>query len=99
MHFSFHPEAKTEFLFSIEYYEECRRGLGLDFAKEVYAAIDRISSFPKAWPSISFHTRRCLTNRFPYGIIYRVEGKEIIILAVMELHRMPGYWRKRLKDS
>jgi hypothetical protein len=94
---SFHPEARNEFLASIDYYEKCKPGLGLEFAEEVYFAIDRIRSFPQAWPSISLHARRCLINRFPFGVLYRIDKKEILILAVMELHRRPGYWKKRNK--
>jgi hypothetical protein len=94
---SFHPEARKEFLASIDYYEKCKRGLGLEFAEEVHSAIDRICSFPKAWPSISLNARRCIINRFPFGVLYRIDKEEVLILAVMELHRKPGYWKKRHK--
>jgi toxin ParE1/3/4 len=97
MNSHFHPEARKEFLASIDYYEKCKPGLGLEFAQEVYSAIDRIGGFPEAWPSISLHARRCLINRFPFGVLYRFDQREIIILAIMELHRKPGYWKKRNK--
>jgi len=64
MKYSFHPE--EEFLDAIDYYEE--KGLGLDFAFEVYATIERIKSFPKAWQIIEGNVRRILVNRFPYGV-------------------------------
>ena len=95
MRYSFHPEAKSEFNSAIEYYENCRSGLGLDFAEETYSTIQRILRFPSAWTSLSLHTRRCLINRFPFGVIYSIDGDEIIILAVMQLNRKPGYWRTR----
>ena len=31
MKFSFHPDAEKEFFDAIDYYEECRANLGLDF--------------------------------------------------------------------
>ena len=37
MKFSFHPSAQSELNDSIDYYEECKPGLGSEFAKEVYA--------------------------------------------------------------
>jgi hypothetical protein len=40
--------------------------------------------------------RRCLVNRFPYGVLYSIESTEIFILAVMHLRRDPDYWKKRL---
>ncbi len=48
MTFSFHPEAETEFLESIEYYEERERGLGYDFSIEVFATIQNIVTYPVA---------------------------------------------------
>jgi hypothetical protein len=47
--FSFHPEAEVEFNEAIDYYEDKEQGLGYDFAIEVYATIQRIIAFPKAW--------------------------------------------------
>ena len=42
-------------------------------------------------------TRRCLTNRFPFGIIYTIIEQDIIIVAVMHLNKQPDYWKKRTK--
>jgi hypothetical protein len=50
MKFSFHPEAEAEFNDAIDYYEDRERGLGYDFAVEVYATVQRIMAFPKIWP-------------------------------------------------
>jgi hypothetical protein len=68
--YSFHPDAEKEINEAIDYYNECQDGLGLEFEKEVYSIIQNILSFPQAWTPFSANTRRCLTNRFPYGIIY-----------------------------
>lgn len=95
MTYSFHPDAEIEFNISIDYYEECERNLGLEFANEVYKTIQRILKYPKAWQSLDNDIRRCLTNRFPFGIIYYQRNEEIIILAVMQLNREPNYWRGR----
>ena len=48
MKFYFHEYAEAEFNRVVEYYEDCRFGLGIEFAQEVYAAIDRIVQFPEA---------------------------------------------------
>jgi hypothetical protein len=67
MSYSFHPAAEDEFLDAIEYYENREEGLGLDFAIEVYATIDRATRHPSAWPVLDGEVRRCQTKRFPYG--------------------------------
>lgn len=68
MRFQFHPAADEELELAVEYYERCQSGLGLEFAKEVYATIARIIDYPEVWSPMSKSTRRCLTNRFPYGV-------------------------------
>ncbi len=95
MTFSFHPEAEKEFLFAIDYYEDCRTGLGYDFSIEVYETITRIISFPEAWTPLEADIHRSLVNRFPYGIIFTIDKNRILILAVMNLYREPDYWKQR----
>jgi plasmid stabilization system protein ParE len=95
MRFYFHEDADKEFERAVEYYEECRAGLGLEFAQEIYAAIDRAVQFPKAWSQMSENTRRCLVNRFPFGVIYRIRPGYIEVVAVADLRRHPDYWRDR----
>lgn len=53
MNFVFHPEAEAELNYSIDYYEDLEKGLGYDFAIEVYATIERCINWPKAWPVLS----------------------------------------------
>jgi len=95
MTYSFHPDAEAELNASVDYYEECQTNLGLEFAHEVYKTIQRVISFPDAWQKLNEDIRRCLTNRFPFGIIYYQKDDEIIILAVMQLQRKPNYWKTR----
>jgi|SRR4051812_15185571 hypothetical protein len=96
MNFTFHPEARVEFIEAIAYYESCREGLGLRFSREVHATINRITLRPTAWPQISDNTRRCLTRRFPFGLIYEVRQTDILIIAISHLNREPEYWEKRV---
>lgn len=91
----FHPEAELEFFESIEYYDAAERGLGQDFSQEVLATIKNITDYPLAWPILIDGSRRCLTNRFPFGVIYDIEDDHLYVLAVMHLRREPGYWKNR----
>ena len=95
MNYYFHEDAESEFIRAIEYYEDCETGLGLRFSEEVYAAIKRACDFPFVWEKIDSKTHRCLTDKFPYGVLYRIRDDHIRIMAIMNLHRMPGYWVKR----
>jgi hypothetical protein len=95
MRYSFHPHAVAELNEAIDYYEELQSGLGLEFAKEIFSSIHRIIEYPTAWSTLSKNTRRCLANRFPYGIIYQILDSEVLIIAVMQLNRKPSYWKNR----
>jgi len=95
MKFAFHPEAEEEFNEAIEYYEEIEPGIGYDFALEVYSTIQRSVEFPKAWAIIEGEIRRSLVSRFPYGVLYSEEQEGIHVVAVMNLHRHPDYWKHR----
>ena len=95
MNIVFHPEAKEEFLASVEYYEQCSAGLGEDFAREVYVAIRSAEAYPGSWPILGHGIRRCLVHRFPYAILYDATSFDLFILAVMNLHRHPDYWKHR----
>jgi len=37
--YSFHPAAEKELNDAVDYYNDCQRGLGLEFAKEIYRTI------------------------------------------------------------
>ncbi|RPI73192.1 MAG: type II toxin-antitoxin system RelE/ParE family toxin [Desulfobacteraceae bacterium] len=97
MKYGFHPEAESEFLDAIDYYEDCEKGLGHDFSIEVYSAIEKILAFPNAWTILEDEIRRCLIRRFPYGLIYVIDKDRILFLAVMHLHRDPEYWKNRVE--
>ena len=96
MTFDFHPEADEEFVESVEYYEDCEPGLGIDLSREVYATIKNVVDYPTMWPEIEADVRRCLVHRFPYGVLFSMEPHGIFILAVMHLHRDPDYWKHRV---
>jgi plasmid stabilization system protein ParE len=96
MSHSIHPEAEAEFEAAAEFYNDREEGLGDDLYYEVFATIDLILEFPNSWPLYSHRTRRCLCNRFPYSVIYRVSEGEVTIYAVAHQSRKPGYWKDRL---
>lgn len=89
--------AEQELAETIDYYNAECSGLGYEFAVEVKDSLKRIRAFPDAWPRFSLCTRRCLVNRFPYGILYQQDNDKIIVYAIMHLKRNPEKWAKRLR--
>jgi toxin ParE1/3/4 len=90
-------EAELEFQEIVEYYESKSSGLGIDFADEMRETIQIIQQSPERQPLQQDKTRRLLTHRFPYQIIYTVFKNEIWVIAFANQRRKPGYWKKRFK--
>ncbi len=87
--------ARNELDDAFDYYEHEQTGLGHRFVDEIVQSLKRISEYPESYQSISLYARRCLVNRFPYGIIYQIKETEILIVAIAHLHRKPDYWVSR----
>lgn len=96
MSFSFHPDAEKELNTAIDYYEALEVGLGYDFALEIHSTLKRTVAFPRAWAVLDGDVRRSLVRRFPFGVLYSMEEEEIFVVAIMNLHRSPGYWKHRV---
>jgi plasmid stabilization system protein ParE len=97
MRVEIHPIAAVELQDTIAWYGVHSFDASESFEREFNAAVSRIIDFPTAFSRSSSHTRRCQLHRFPYGIVYRIRGEVITIIAVTHLHRRPGYWKDRLK--
>ena len=88
-------EAELEVLEAVSFYKERAGDLAADFYAEFKRAREEIAAFPEFWGPVGGCYRRKLLGRYPYGIIYRVEGDEILIVALAHTSRRPGYWRGR----
>lgn len=87
--------AQRELEDALDYYNKECPGLGYEFADEVYRTIDRIIDAPDAWHPLSNRTRRCLTHRFPFAVIYQAGETCLLVVAIMHLHRHPDSWKGR----
>jgi plasmid stabilization system protein ParE len=90
--------ARREAEEATDHYENEREGLGSEFIDSLEEALKRVELFPSAWSKLDDNCRRCRLKRFPYGAVFRVHEDTIYVLAVMHLHRKPGYWRERLQE-
>jgi toxin ParE2 len=91
--------AEIELDQAVRWYEAQAPGLGDAFLIEVLATLDRVVRYPEAWQALDDSIRRCRLTRFPYGVIYAMEGGDVLVLAVAHSHRQPDYWRDRLQHK
>ena len=96
-----HPEAQAELDAAIVWYEQERKGLGLDLLEEVDRAIGKAMRQPDVWRSYATlaNLHRLNVRRFPYCVIYRRQHAMVTVVAVAHQRRKPGYWRSRLGNS
>ena len=91
----FHRAAERELAAAMEAGEDRGTGLGDDLLNEVERVVALLCEFPDIGERLDDKRRRFPIRRFPFGIIFRVEGDTLRILAVAHRRQRPGYWRKR----
>jgi plasmid stabilization system protein ParE len=91
----FHSDAESEMIEAAAYYEAQQSDLGRRFLASVQDAVNRIVLNPRLYPAVELDVRRCLTKTFPFGVLFREYPDQVVIMAVMHLHREPDYWKNR----
>jgi toxin ParE1/3/4 len=96
--FRFHPEARLEVRAAAAWYRERSREAARGFVAVIDEGIQAVREHPGAWPTWRGRedVRRRSVRRFPYSIIYAVEGDAVVILAIAHHRRRPGYWLPRV---
>jgi len=92
-----HHAAETEYLDAIRYYAGINLELGGKFYDEMERLITDVRRDPELFRVYDPPARRHFSRRFPYAILYIPEPERILIVAVMDMRRKPGYWKKRLE--
>jgi plasmid stabilization system protein ParE len=91
----FLPQARSELLDAVEYYETELPGLGHRFWDEVDAHIAWIAENPEVPQLRDGGYRRVNLAVFPYYVAYIVRDPVILILSIAHGHSLPEYWIDR----
>ena|SRR6267154_3551567 len=91
----FHRAAELELAAAMRTGESRASGLGVDLVSEVERVVALLCDLPDIGERLDERRRRFPLQRFPYGIIYRVAGETLRILAIAHRRQRPGYWRSR----
>ena len=90
------PSAKRELFEAEDHYNLERPGLGSEFLDIVAEALRQIAEYPESSPVIRGGVRRKVLRRFPYSVLYFIQGQEIQIIAVAHQKQRPSYWWGRI---
>ena len=90
------PRAEWDLFEAFKFYDEQSSGLGDEFIRCIDAKLEFISRNPKACPKMYKDFHRGLVSRFPFGVYYKIEGKRIVVFAVLDLRQNPERIQFRL---
>jgi plasmid stabilization system protein ParE len=98
----FLPAAKLEFEIAADTYADIGPDLGRAFHQEVQRIVTLIAEYRRIGHIIESGTKTSLREfnlrRFPYRLIYSIEARNILIVAVAHQHRCWGYWSDRVEE-
>ena len=91
-------EAESDIYDSYLWYENQKEGLGEEFLDALDAAGQAIAGNPMTY-RIRYKSivRAFVVDRFPYLVLYVVEGKDIDVIAVFNTNQHPKKWKERLE--
>ena len=96
MRLVFRPEAQNEILSAQSWYEDRAQGLGLEFARAVDVAVERICRTPAAFACLDAQFRHLMLRKFPYSIIYHATDAEILVVSCFHHRRKPASWMRNV---
>ena len=80
---------------AIRWYSASSPYAAAGFKREITEAMHAVLLHPERGRQIEGGMRRVVLRRFPFSIIYRVQGEEILIIALAHASRLPAYWATR----
>ena len=81
---------------AVVWLDENANGKGRDFLDELDRVVRLVNAYPLASPEIEPEIRRRLFARFPYALVYGIDQRTIVVVAIAHSHREPRYWFDRL---
>ncbi len=84
-------EAVDDIQLAYEWYEEQKIGLGYSFLNEIDICFSKICTHPLQYGLINGWVRKIKVNRFPFLIVFEIEGGTVFINAVRHTSRHPKF--------
>ena len=76
------PPSDKELEEAVDYYNDQMPGLGEQFYNAFLNTVNYIPIAPDAWRKVGSNTRRINIKRFPYLILYVLDGNDILITCI-----------------
>src|SRR5688572_7501807 len=92
-----HDFAAAELLEAALWYENKRTGLGDEFILCYEAKLNQVLTNPLQFQIRHKNCRFALFDRFPYYLVYFVDGNIITVVSCFHAKRNPRIWKRRLR--
>lgn len=95
----FLDEARAELVEALEWYGAQSPQASDKLLLAIEATLDRIATMPRSaprWPGIA-DVHHCVVQKYPYAVVYLLDGNDLHIVAIAHAKRRPGYWASRLR--
>jgi plasmid stabilization system protein ParE len=90
-----HPAAEDEYQTALAWYYVRSPHAAERFEAAFDQAIEYIKSHPTMFPLCDDRHRFVLLQRYPYRLVYRVDGETVKVIAVVHSRRRPRFWSGR----
>jgi len=100
----FDHRARDEIDREVAWYDSRGAGLKERLVAEVEEALDAIVTRPSTCPIVRRMRsgpviRKAPLRRFPFALVFAIEGERAVVIAFAHHGRNPLYWKGRLKRS
>ncbi len=83
------PKAIKEIQNAVDYYNGQQKGLGKRFYADYKSQMTSLESNPYTRAIRYLDIRFAVLNKFPYAAHYSIQGKDIIVYAVLSMYQSP----------
>ena len=89
---SLHADAVAEYEAALAWYLARSAKAATGFETPVERALGFLADFPEACPLCDDRHRYCKVRRYPYGLVYRVDGDQVRVVGMPRDGQMPKSW-------
>ena len=91
-----HDRARSEYEEAVDFYlEHAGPAIARDFAIALNEALRLLSEYPAIGMATDKRVRRIPLRGFPFNVVYRLQTDRLVVIALANQSRRPGYWGRR----
>ncbi|MEX1077036.1 MAG: type II toxin-antitoxin system RelE/ParE family toxin [Pirellulales bacterium] len=86
--------AQADFDAAFDWYAARSESAAIRFSDEIHGCLDRVARDPERFASVETVNHQARVKRFPYRLVFQVQGDHVTVVAIAHHSRRPEYWRR-----